>query len=560
MARRIMTRRSAARAGSLLPHRPLAAGTIAAVSWPLTTRRAFLGTAAAGAGAALLGGRVPRLGAQGTSGSALPLIRGGRFAQGVASGQQATSGITLWTKLDGVERTSRLQVEISRDEDFRSVLYRQDVVADAERAFAVHHRAEHPVLRPGEQYFYRFYTCDENSQVGRFRTARPADSRETVRIGFFSCQAFEAGFFTPHAGLANEDLDVVVCLGDYIYEKLYYNEPEIRPDRTGRDRDGYIETLADYREKYALYHTDARLREVRRRFPMLAIWDDHEVEDNWAADKEGGEGREGRIPFGQRRSNGYRAFFEHHPRLRSAEEPDRTYGTVPLGANAELFLLDQRQYRDDQSCGDQFFVPCSESELPGRTLLGGAQKAWFKQALVSSRAAWKVVANQLMIMSLDGPPRNEINKDQWDGYAAERQELLDHVAATGVKDVTFITGDIHTFFAGLVTATGRQGAPTDPPPAATEFVGGSITSRGILPEGVSDPGGYLLQGGVLSNNPHIRFADFRARGYGVMEADPTELRVTFRTARTVFEDTSDVFDLARFRVPRGAAELEQLSV
>jgi alkaline phosphatase D len=527
------------------------------VSWPVTTRRAFLGTAAAGAGALLLGGRPPRLGAQGPS-SALPLIRGARFGQGVASGQQSTGGITLWTKLDGVERTSRLQVEISREEDFRSVLYRQDVVADAERGFAVHHRAEHPVLRPGEQYFYRFATCDENSPVGRFRTARPADSAETVRIGFFSCQAYEAGFYTPHAGLASEDLDVVVCLGDYIYEKLFYNDPEIRPDRTGRDRDGYVESLEDYRQKYALYHSDARLLEVRRRFPLLAIWDDHEVEDNWAGGNEGAEGREGRIPFAQRRSNGYRAFFEHHPRVRVPEEPDRTYGSVPLGANAELFLLDQRQYRDDQPCGDEFFVPCSESEQPGRTLLGAAQKAWFKGALTSSRAAWKVVANQLMIMSLDGPPRNEINKDQWDGYAAERQEILEHVTAAGVKDLTFITGDIHTFFAGNVTATGRQGAPTDPPPAATEFVGGAITSRGILPEGVSDPGGYLLDPGVRSNNPHIRFADFRAKGYAVLEADAKELRCTFRAARTVFEDTADVYDLARFRVPRGTAEVQQL--
>jgi alkaline phosphatase D len=521
------------------------------VSWGLTTRRAFLGAAAAGAGGLLLGRDPASLVAQGTR-SPLPLIRGGRFVQGVSSGQVSTGGATLWTKLDGIERTSRLQVEISRDEDFRSVLYRQDVAADAESGFAVHHRAEHRVLRPGEQYFYRFLTCDESSPVGRFRTARPADSAEPVRIGFYSCQAFEAGYYTAHGGLANEpDLDYVVCLGDYIYELPFYEGPR-------KDTVGNAQTLEEYRRKYALYHTDPRLLELRRLHPMIAIWDDHEVEDNYAAGLQGDATQESdrRVPFAARRSNGYRAFFEHHARIRVAEEPDRTYGSVSLGAHAELFLLDQRQYRDDQACGDQFFVPCDESEAAGRTLLGARQKQWLKDALAGSRASWKLVANQAMIMALDGPPRNEINKDQWDGYAAERAELLGHVAARGVKDVAFITGDIHTFFAGEVTQSGRTGLPSDGPAVATEFVGGSMTSQGILPPSVEDPGGLTTEAAVDANNPHIRFSNFRDRGYCVVEASAADLRVVFRAPRTVAAPASDVFDLARFRVPRGTPVVE----
>jgi alkaline phosphatase D len=520
-------------------------------------RRQFVLGAAAATGAVALG-RDPARTAQRAARSALPLIRGATFGQGVASGEPGTGGITLWTRLDGLDRTSRLQVEISREEDFRSVLYRQDVVSDADTGFAVHHRAEHPVLRPGEQYFFRFYTCDENSPVGRFRTFRPADSREPVRIGFFSCQAYEAGFYTAHAGLAaEEDLDLVVCLGDYIYERLFYDSG-LRQDTTGRDRDGYVETLADYRQKYALYHTDANLRAVRQRFPLLAIWDDHEVEDNYARDEPGAEERENPIPFLDRRANGYRAFFEHMPRLRVREEPDRTYGSVPLGANAELLLLDQRQYRDDQPCGDQFVIPCTESEAPGRTLLGPVQKQWFKDALTGSRATWKLVANQAMIMALDGPTGNEINKDQWDGYAAERQELLDFVAARGVKDVSFITGDIHSFFAGRVTPTGRGGRPGDPPPVATEFVTGSVTSEFIIPEPARVAGGIATEAGALSQNPHFDFVNFRDKGYGVVEARPDELLVTFRIASTVREPQAQVNDLARFRVARGSTEIEPL--
>jgi alkaline phosphatase D len=161
-----------------------------------------------------------------------------------------------------------------------------------------------------------------------------------------------------------------------------------------------------------------------------------------------------------------------------------------------------------------------------------------------------------MIMSLDGPPRNEINKDQWDGYAAERQEILSDVAARGAKDIAFITGDIHTFFAGDVTPTGRQGLPTDPAPVATEFVGGAVTSKGILPPSVEDPGGLVTEAAVDANNPHIRYSNFRAKGYAVVEATGTELKVVFRSPRTVTSQTSEIFDLAKFRVARGVAAVQ----
>jgi alkaline phosphatase D len=521
------------------------------------TRRSLLTSAGVGAGA-LLAGRPPALlRAQGAP-SSLPLIRGARFTQGVASGQPATDGITLWTKLQGVERTARLQVEISREEDFRSVLYRQDVVAGAEHAFAVHHRVGHRVLVPGEQYFFRFATCDESSPVGRFRTARPADSREPVRVGFFSCQAWESGFYTAHAGLANEDLDLVVALGDYVYE--YRTESEsnaVRRDSTGANRDGEAETLADWREKYALYHSDPRLLEVRRRAPLLAIWDDHEVENNYAGDQPGSPpSGERRVPFLERRANGYRAFFEHLPML--APAPDRIHGRVPLGGMADVFLLDQRQYRSPQPCGDQVGVPCPEAREPGRTMLGAEQKAWLKAELASSRAAWKIIGNQVMMMALDYAPGQPLNPDGWDGYAAERAELIGFLGERGIRDVTFVTGDIHTFFAGDVAADGRA-TPVNAP-LATEFVGGSISSKGIADTVGREPGrdavAFPVDSGVLAVNPHIRYSNQSFKGYGVLEAASDELRVTFRAARTTQQDSADVFDLARFRVGRGEPRVE----
>ena len=530
-------------------------------------RRTFLAAAGAGVGALTLlsdpdaamsaaRGRVRR--------SRIPVARDGRFRHGVASGQPAQQGITLWTRVDELERTSRLQVEVARDADFRRLVHRENVLADARRDFAVHARVRSRALRPGEQYFYRFVGCAEESPVGRFKTARPSDSREPVRIAFFSCQDYEAGYYTAHAGLAQEDdIDIVVCLGDYIYERSFQDEP-VRRDTLGANRDGEVQTLAEYRAKYNLYHSDAQLRAMRAAHPMIAIWDDHEVEDNYADGLPGGQTEERRIPYAARQRNAYRAFFEHMPRIQHRADPLRIFGRIGLGGNADLFLLDQRRFRDDQPCNpdDRGFEPCPPEERarPGRTMLGGAQKEWFKNGLASSRAAWKVVGNQVMMMALDVPARSPLNTDQWDGYEAERREIVDHIASRGIGDVTFITGDIHTFFAGQVTPSGRQGIPpVDGAPAATEFVGGSITSRGIADQGGEESAAAIAPGadaGALASNPHYRYSNQQYKGYGVLEARENEMVVEYRGVRSREQRTSEVFTLQRFRVQRGTPEVQ----
>ena len=245
--------------------------------------------------------------------------------------------------------------------------------------------------------------------------------------------------------------------------------------------------------------------------------------------------------------------------MRLKGDRDRIYGSQRLGANAELFLLDQRTYRDDQPCGDQLFQPCPDDTAPGRTLLGAAQKAWLLGALAGSGATWKIVGNQVMIMSLDLPAGNAINPDQWDGYAAERREVLERVP----KDTTFVTGDIHTFFAGRVTPSGRQG-PTQPAPVATEFVGGSITSKGVADsatgEGGREAGRIPADATLMANNPHFVYANQSSKGYAVLEAKPDELLVTYKGVGTTQQPSSPPFTLARFRVPRGVAEVESLGI
>jgi alkaline phosphatase D len=508
-------------------------------------RRTFLaGAAAAGAGLLWPGG--PR--AQAPVGG-LPLIRGARFAQGVASGQPTPQGVTLWTRLTDLERTARLQVEISRDADFRSVIYRQDVVADVEKGFAVHHRAEHPVLRPGEQYHYRFFTCDEDSRVGRFRLANPPDSREPVRIGVFSCQKYHQGFYTAHQGLAQEDLDLVVCLGDYIYEEVSRAQsiPE-RQDRLGANGDGEVQTLDEFRAKYALYQGDGDLQAVHAASPFMAIWDDHEVENDYAGRTEG-DAVNRRIPFEERKTAGYRAWRENLPILAPPGLDRQIYGRVQLGANADVLLLDERQYRDPLLC--EPVQPCPQAVAePPRTLLGAEQKAWLKTALEGSQATWKLLANQVMMMALDLPTGVPINADQWDGYASERREILEHIRAKGVQNVAVLTGDIHTYFAGTVTTSGRTGSPA----AATEFVAGSITSEGIAEE---FGGQAAITDQVKAVNPHITYTDTLHRGYGVVEARPDELRVDFKGPESVTVARSPIRTWASFKVAPGSTTVER---
>jgi len=531
-------------------------------------RRSFLTGGAAGLGALVVVGdpdaaiaaarrRVRR--------AQVPLALEGRFAQSVASGQPATNAITLWTKVDELTRASRLQVEVSPDSDFRRIIARKNVVAGPDTGYTVNTRVSVRALRPGEQYFYRFYTCNENSPVGRFKTARPADSREPVRIGFFSCQEFDSGFYTAHAALAQEsDLDLVLCLGDYVYEKAFEDRP-VRDDSTGANGDGEVQTLPEYRAKYDLHHTDKDLLAMRAAHSMMAIWDDHEVEDNYAHGRPGGQTDDRRIPYAQRQASGYRAFFEYMPRIRERDDPDRTFGRLALGANADVFLLDTRRFRDDQPCNpsDSGFQPCPPAVRadPSRTLLGPGQKAWLLNGLASSQATWKVVANQIMIMALDVPRTQPLNTDQWDGYEAERRELLEFVQSRGIRDVTFVTGDIHTFFAGNVSPSGRQDELSTPGAAATEFVGGSITSKGIADQFGDPPADAVAipsDQSVYFNNPHIRFSNQRFKGYGVLEARPDELLVQYRAVQTTQSPDSAAFTLASFRVASGTPRVEVL--
>jgi alkaline phosphatase D len=489
----------------------------------------------------------------------LPLAKHVRFPQGVASGFPYPRGTILWTRAEGLKRSARLKLEVAKDRHFKNTVVEKTVTARRDRDFTARTRVNG--LRPDHEYFYRFFTEHSHSEVGRFRTGPPLNSKRPLKIAYYSCQQYQAGFYNAQAAIANEpDVDLVLCLGDYIYESRYESGPRV--DSTGINHDGHVETLPEYWEKYRLYKSDPDLKRMHAAHNFLCVWDDHEVEDNYADGGPSPNAKPGetnddyprRVPFPQREQNGYQSRFNYMPVLRFEGDRNRIYDSLQMGALVNLLITDQRQYRDAQPCNDKIITPCPDED-GDRTMLGAKQKAWFKSSLQSSPATWKLWGSEVMLMgfgSAPGPNHDVIN-DTWDGYQKERKELLDFILDANIQNVVALTGDIHTFFVGTAGTTGDTVIGR---PAIPEFVGGSVTSPGLPEESGVDP---TVFNNVAALNPHFEFTDFTHRGFGIVNVSATELTCELRRVQIATRDRGAYGPLAKFRVPLGARSPQRIS-
>jgi len=342
------------------------------------TRRDFVATSIVGAASAyslanpLTGSAVP-LPARGGPRTAAAQCRtmianDADFAAGVASGQVAEREVTLWTQAFAFDPSQEqppwptsgppsLYVEVATDDCFNTVVrngWAPIDLASGTARIRVTDQLPDPTtafpgqvwqrLERGQRYFYRFADGTKSSGVGRFRTALPPGSKEKVKIAFITCQDFVSGYYVAHKDLVSQDVDLIVSLGDYIYETAFFAGGVRAVPETP---DGSLRTLPEYRSQYQTYHTDENLRAVRAMAPMHVIWDDHEVQDNYASTHPGHEWKEGgrtNISFMERRAAAYQAFFENHPLMRNADEADRTYDAYRIGC-VDLVQLDLRQYK-----------------------------------------------------------------------------------------------------------------------------------------------------------------------------------------------------------------------
>ena len=466
------------------------------------------------------------------------------FALGVASGDPSPDGFVLWTRLapdplngGGLSGDVGVRWEVAGDEGFRQLVQSGTATAPAELAHSVH--VEVTGLEADRWYWYRFLAGDAVSTAGRARTMpTPESMPERLSLAFASCQHYETGFYTAYEHMAAEHPDLVFHLGDYIYEGPA--RPRIRAHR-GEE----LASLEDYRNRYALYRSDPDLQLAHAACPWIVTWDDHEVDNNYAADiSEQPDVR--REAFLQRRARAYQAYYEHMP-LRVSQLPQgpsmRLYRKLAFGRLAQFTVLDTRQYRTDQPCGDRTQPPCEGASDPTATLLGDDQRSWLFDALSESSAEWNVIPQQVMMAQVDRMPGDDVrySMDQWPGYAASRDRLLGFVAERRVRNPVILTGDIHSNWVNdLLLDFGDPASPV----VATEFVGTSISSSGD-----GGPNTEYAEG-VMRDNPFVKLQNAQ-RGYVSCEVTPGRWTARYRVLDRVSVRGAPRQTLAEFAVEAG---------
>lgn len=466
------------------------------------------------------------------------------FALGVASGDPSPDGFVLWTRLapdplngGGIVGDVGVRWEVAEDDGFRQVVRSGTATASGDLAHSVH--VEVAGLEADRWYWYRFSAGDAVSAAGRARTMpTPESMPDRLSLAFASCQHYETGFYTAYEHMAAEHPDLVFHLGDYIYEGPA--QPRIRAHR-GEE----LASLEDYRNRYALYRTDPDLQIAHAACPWIVTWDDHEVDNNYAADvSEQPEVR--REAFLERRAAAYQAYYEHMP-LRASQIPSgpsmRLYRKLSCGRLAQFTVLDTRQYRTDQPCGDKTQPPCEGASDPAATLLGDGQRRWLFDALRESSAEWNVIPQQVMMAQVDRTPGDDVrySMDQWPGYAASRDRLLGFVAESRVRNPVVLTGDIHTNWVNdLLLDFGDPASPV----VATEFVGTSISSSGD-----GGPNTEYAEG-VMRDNPFVKLHNAQ-RGYVSCEVTPDRWTARYRVLDRVSVRGAPRQTLAEFAVEAG---------
>lgn len=632
-----------------------------------------------------------------------------RFPQGIASGDPRPDSIILWTRIDGSTAPVAAKVELALDEAFTQPIALSNATVTAEPEWD--HTIRHKVtgLQPHTTYYYRFTAGSSVSPVGRTKTA-PLESAsvQELRFAFISCQDWSVNHWAGFSALLEEDLDFIVHLGDYIYETVNagfqtgkvesLHAPITLPDGTLRD-DGasFATTLEDYRTLYRHYRSDARLQALHARFPMIAIWDDHEFSDDCWKDRPTYAVGDDETPSTERRRSANQAWFEFIPADVQLDVNNPSFDNIQIyrafqfGTLASLVMTDERLYRADHviaethigsEIGSRYFVPqaliaatetgkiqAANEALTPVSMLGDTQRNWWKEQMKNSTATWKLWGNEvsLLRMQFDGtaavaglmtqalmaqlpanlqpmaanlqtpiqtaifndlrnadktgtiaqtdfpalaqvfnslgptgqalvavvipalkaqlPPNILLNQyllnvDQWDGFNAERKDLMAHIQTNAIENVVAITGDIHAFFAGSIMDDFDAETPR---PVMVDLVTAGISSNSFFSyfKSVVDsnetfkaaaPLIYSENDGVIDNafnrtltqfnGQWMKYVDTDAQGYAVVSLTQERLLCTFKKLKTLEQTQAPAYPFIAseqtLQVRAGQAQVELL--
>ena len=461
------------------------------------------------------------------------------FQHGVASGDPLADRVILWTRVTpvGPKPVVPVNVVVATDPGLRNIVQRAASITSAARDFTV--KIDLLGLRPNTTYYYQFTAGGSSSPVGRTKTL-PVGPVDRLRLAVVSCSNHAYGYFNAYGRIAaRADLDLVVHLGDYLYE---YGANAYGSARTPEPATEMV-TLADYRARHAQYKRDADAQAMHRQHPFVAIWDDHEItNDTWAGGAQNHtEATEGL--FAQRVAVGLQAYYEWMPvrvggQGANAADLRQNQRGFRYGDLVELLMLEERLSARSKQLGPNVATPLGAGFTqtgayadPARTLLGSAQEAWLADRLRSTPARWKLLGQGVMFAQLKGVAAANaagggafLNSDQWDGYQPARNRLYDVIKGDAtharVDNVVVLTGDIHSSWVADLTqdpnnpdlASGGYNRVTGEGSQAVEFVGTSVSSPGIDSDTSGQTAGYLR-----SLNPHFKFINLHRRGYMLLD-------------------------------------------
>jgi phosphodiesterase/alkaline phosphatase D-like protein len=483
---------------------------------PEVDRRRFL----AGIGAAAGAGALRTLGVPARAAAA-----DAPFAWGVASFDPTASSVLLWTRVEPPAGAAAVELRWTLASDAALTSVVASGRADAEAAHDHTVRVAVDDLPPGRTWWYAFETTGgDRSTVGRTRTLDPASTR--TRVAVVSCSRFASGGFAGYRAVAARDVDVVLHVGDYVYED---GQGGVRPHVPARR----CTTLADYRARYAQHRADPDLQALHASHPVVAVWDDHEVAGNaWrdgAASHD--DARDG--PWAARLAAASQAYAEWVPGRTKVGTDGRlqTWRAQALSDRVELVVLDTRHWGRDRQ-------PATAAELADasspRQLLGRDQEAFVSSRLTGrERRPWVLLANQVMLHPLRIPvPTSSLaaaaqrggflvsggralNPDQWDGYPWARERLVRAVGTDG--GVVALTGDVHSSWAWEGPA--RNGADE---PTMVELVTPSLTSESFAKR-IPAPSS-MIELGLVASEPDLSHVEVSSHGYLLLDLTEDRLQ------------------------------------
>jgi alkaline phosphatase D len=484
-----------------------------------------------------------------------PLIPddGTLFFEGVVAGDPLPDGAVIWTRVAAPGDGAAVDIlwSVAEDEGFERIITGGVTRAVADDAYSAVALVEG--LDADNWYFYRFEVNRVVSRTGRLRTAPAPGSDASLRYAFASCQQRNDSFYVAHRAIAEEGVDFLMHLGDYIYVS-----------------DNGDITLDDYRNRWSIFRANPLLQDLHARVPLVAMWDDGEFYNGVDA-----TGDPVRLEAAKR------AWFENMPMLR---DPDyRSYRAISWGETAEVFMIDVRSYRDPEVPSNTSvfgFIDGQDSRIPpgpdmfdpSRTVLGTEQKQWLLDGMHASPSVWRLIgnpfnANPLKIEDLDTPELRAANPDLrhnegiyvsnegWDDYQVERKEILDFLVERDIRNVVFSSGHTHVFFASELQPDFDDPAS---PVVAFDFVTGSLTAdppaEDIAPLDILRLAQQVL---LAQNSPYLKDVNLIDQGYALLDCTPEETIVTFRVIDT-FDIDAQPRTYAQFRIARDSRQMERL--